>query len=350
MPRCYAATFCLIAAAGAGGCLDPVVGPYEIREELDVAFVERDGVKVHMDIFLPQGAAGPRPAVLWVHGGGWLAGARARLRVLARATTILGYVSASADYRLTPAGARFPAQVEDVADALRFLRRNAERYGIDPERMAIGGDSAGAHLAMLVALCDDPEILGGGMMQETAPGEWRCVEAPADDGDAMDAALAGRRPGRTERVATRVCGVVNIYGPTDLVRLNSGLDPSVRPLLSGLLGATPTEKPQLWAGASPVTHVSAGDPPILTIHGDLDTVVPFEQALRLETACRAAGVPHELVRVPAAGHGWATYYVAHPTLRRCLPVIAQFLARVMPARPGQEAGTLPAGRGAGMSP
>lgn len=364
------------------GCADPLAGPYSVAVEKGICYAERDGARLCLDLYRPKEASAPRPLVVWIHGGGWMGGDRAGPRPLARATTILGYASASIDYRLTRSGAQFPAQVQDVAEALRFLRRNAGRYGIDPERVVVGGDSAGGHLALMVAACHDEGILGGGAYSlagpdagapagtarggagtamggggsatagarppsgeglavggsnpdrraasEPAAGDQTAARTAAGDGPAARDEAADRLSTRflsRDSAPIRVRGVINIYGPTDLAALQKSGDASVHPLLRAFLGCSPRDNPKRWADASPVTHLSPGDPPILTVHGDWDHIVPFDQARRLDAKCRELGIPHTLVRLPRAVHGWAS--VQGPTLKRSLPVMAQFLGQAM---------------------
>lgn len=286
----------------ATACHQPVIGYYDIRvDDADVAFVERDGVPIHMNIARPVGLRGPRPAVLWIHGGGWRYGERAGLRGIAETCAAFGYVSATTDYRLTADGATFPAMLEDVAAAFYFLHSNAERYGIDPDRFVLGGDSAGAHLALLLGMVGDPALLG------------------------VD---------RDASTLIRPRGIVNIYGPTDLPALAdiTPANPITRPLLDHLMTVTFEKSPQKWAAASPVYYVAADGPPILTIHGTLDFIVPFSQAERLARRCAEAGQPHRLLRVAGAGHGWFSFPNG-PTSKRVIPAILHFIAETTGDRP-----------------
>ncbi len=286
------------------GCVQPPVGLYETEWTRNVIYADRDGgVSLSMDIVRPKGLTSPRPVVLWLHGGGWAFGNRRLMHPLAETTASLGYVSASASYRLANRNCHFPAQVEDAAAAVRFLRRYAADYRIDPDRIVIGGESAGGHLALMVGLCRETRIIG---------------DEPHED------------------VSTSVCGVVNIYGPTMLAPLEEGGGLHVAPIVKNFMGCTEKEHPDRYRDASPITWVSAAAPPILTLHGEWDSIVPFSQATLLKDACHNCGARNDFGRVRYAEHGW----IANPSgsvYRNTLPLLAQFLAQVtQPGAPAPE--------------
>lgn len=218
---------------------------------------------------------GPRPAVVWVHGGGWQSGNRdggiARLIPLARR----GYVGASIEYRLS-GEARFPAQVEDCKAAIRFLRAEAEAFGIDPERIGVWGASAGGHLVALLGTSGDVAGLEG----------------------------EGGHPGHSSRVQA----VCDFFGPTDFLRMNAApggrIDHEAADSPeSRLVGGPIREHPDRVARANPITYVSPDDPPFLIVHGDRDPLVPLNQSELLRDALAAAGVPVTLHVVEGGGHG-----------------------------------------------
>lgn len=229
----------------------------------DLIFAEPEGYRpLSLDLHLPSSAGAP--VVLFVHGGGWRSGSRrefgpdiddAFARIVAA-----GFAVASVDYRLS-AEATFPAQVDDVAAALGWLRSNAAELGIDASRVVLWGESAGANLAALVALRPD----------------------------------AG------------VQGVVDWYGPTDLVELARVLGRQDDPDSSEAkwLGAVVSARPDLAAAASPARQVHPGAPPFLIVHGTEDESVPRSQADLLANAVREAGGDVELVIVEGAGHRWS---------------------------------------------
>lgn len=232
----------------------------------DVQFCTGGGSPLLMDVFVPTyRIRNPTPAVLWIHGGGWEKGdknSHAGAEFLADA----GFVVATLSYRLSST-APFPAAVEDCKCAIRFLRANASRFGIDPDRIGVGGSSAGGHLAELVSTADSIAGLEGS-------GGW---------------------PGASSRVqaATSYFGVSDLTTefPNDTV-----------PVIVRFLRATSNEKPELYRQASPIFYVSKDDPPLMLVHGEEDRDVPFDQSLRMERAYRSLGLPLELISVKNAGH------------------------------------------------
>ncbi len=218
---------------------------------------------LHLDIAWPtlrSGRSG-RPAILFIHGGGWQAGTRQAQSRLVRAAARRGYVAATVTYRLAPQFT-WPAQWEDVRAALIWLRENASTYGIDPERIGAAGHSAGGHLSLM---------LGG-------------------------------FPNGAEHAEARVQAVVNFFGPTDLAAANYG--ERARGIITTFIGGPVDAKQAEHAAASPLTLVTPGDAPTLTFHGTTDGIVPVEQAYVLHEAFAAARVPNELNILAGRGHGW----------------------------------------------
>jgi acetyl esterase/lipase len=234
---------------------------------------------VLLDLYLPEKApAAALPVIVWVHGGGWNKGSKENPPLGWLATE--GYAVASINYRLSWL-ARWPAQIDDVRAAVRWIRVNAAKHGLDPERIAVAGGSAGGHLA----------------------------------------ALAGTEPPPAgEKVPSRVRAVIDLYGPTDLLTM-PGNTPGAgrtdtdlaRSNGARMLGGPVRERPELARAASALHHVSSDDPPFLILHGDRDPQVPLEQSQRLHEALRAAGVSSELVVLPGAGHGGKEF--ATPEIR-----------------------------------
>lgn len=286
---------CLTAA-----CNRPPVGLFPVTARENVEFIRRDGRGLCMDIYTPQGAPSPCPGVLLFHGGGWVAGDRSGERALARFLASMGYTTATAGYRLCAlSGPRFPAPIQDAVAALKFFRAHAADYQLDPSRIAVGGESAGAHIALMVGLAKDPAIFG-----------------------------EDRRPG----VPARVSAIINIYGPTDLTLLYHHGPWFIHELLTAFLGGGPDKLGDLYRQASPITHVRPDAPPVLTLHGDADFVVPCQQAALLHEAITRAGGSSTLVRIPGAPHGWGHSFNDGTNLRT-LPAIATFLARAFAPAP-----------------
>ena len=225
-----------------------------------------------MDVATPAGE-GPFPAIVFIHGGGWIMGHRQFYGDMLKTAAARGFVAATITYRLaktTEEGGSedgFPAPLLDVKAAIRFLRSHAADYRIDSGRVAVWGDSAGGHLALLAGL--------------TRPG------------DGFE---------ESDRSST-VQAVVNFFGPTDLTALFKNA-PDTRILTTAFLGGTIDTMPEQFRRASPITYVRGNDPPILTIHGTADKVVPIEQAHLLDRTLKAAGDQHSLLELSGAGHGF----------------------------------------------
>jgi acetyl esterase/lipase len=244
----------------------------------DVAYLEPARTE-KLDIFLPARTGSGmalRPAVVYFHGGGWDRGDKAteRERNFGNHFAAAGYVFVSVNYKLG-AGA-WPQNLLDCKNAVRFVRARAKDYGVDPERIAAMGASAGGHLALLAAYTTD--------QREFEP--------------------AAPYP----RVSSRVRAVVEFYGITNLLTRQAVADdgtPLGRPHDSrapAMLGAKRTENAALWRLASPVTHVKPESPPTFITQGLSDETVDYVQAVELANVLRKHRVPHELLLLEGLGH------------------------------------------------
>jgi acetyl esterase/lipase len=217
---------------------------------------------------------------IWVHGGAWRAGSRYPVPIAALVDE--GFAVASVDYRLSTV-ARFPAQVQDIKAAIRFLRARAADYHLDPDRIFIAGSSAGGHLAALVGVTND---------------------VPALEGE------VGEHLGTSSDVQA----IVSLYGAANLQSIldqSTEYGLSVRvPALQLLLGCQPAEQPELARLASPVAHVDAADPPLLLIHGDRDPQMPLQQSQELCDAYRQHKLPVSFHKVAGGVHGGPEFYDA----------------------------------------
>lgn len=222
-----------------------------------------------LDLYLPeQTPATPLPVIVWVHGGGWKSGDKLNCPLIWLAAE--GFAVASLDVRLLHA-AQWPAQLDDPRAAIRWLRENASRYGLDPRRIAIAGGSSGGHVAALVGT----------------------TSAPAN-----------------ESVSSRVQAVIDFYGPSDLLMMppnvpGPGKTDTDLAKANGarLLGGIVRDRPERAREASALHQVSKDDPPFLILHGDRDPQVPLNQSERLDSRLREAGVPSELYVIEGGGHG-----------------------------------------------
>jgi acetyl esterase/lipase len=237
--------------------------------ETDVVYAEVAGESLRYDFYRPLGVSGPTPAVVFVHGGGWVGGDPSQAGGNGMHFAGRGIATISISYRLAPSH-RFPAALDDVRRGLRHVRAHAGEFNVDPDRLVLMGLSAGAHLAMLAHLARDVDAL--------AP------DLPAD--------LAG--------VSEDVLAVIAHYGPYDLARrkLLDGWDP-----IGDLLGDRAAD-PEWIRRASPVQHAVAARVPVLLIHGSADTIVSYRESERMHRALLAAGRTSELLVLEGAPHAF----------------------------------------------
>ena len=237
--------------------------------ERNVVYGKGGGEDVTMNVARPKDVAGPLPCVLVIHGGGWAQGKKEAHDTITWEFAKRGYVSATVGYRLVPK-ALFPAQIEDVKCAVRYLRANAEKWGVDPQRIGATGFSAGGHLSMMLGVMGKDDGLEG-------EGGWA-------------------------EQASQVNAVVAFFGPTDMV--NVEFPEASRGILARWIGGSREEKKEEYRKASPITYVSKGDAPTLIIQGTKDPLVPHDQAYRMADALTSAGVPGRVDLILGAGHGW----------------------------------------------
>jgi acetyl esterase/lipase len=254
----------------------PPPPPEGIVLEPDIVYGKGGDVELKLDLARPEKLAQPTACIVVIHGGAWRGGNK-RVHVGPAGGPIpgiydfakAGYVSVSVGYRLIPVG-RFPAQVEDVKCAVRFLRANAEKYHIDPQRIGAIGFSAGAHLSMMLGTMDKEDGLEG-------------------EGGYADQ-------------SSKVQAVVAFFGPTDLTA--SDIPPASVELVTDFIGGGKSEKLEAWKRASPISYVTLGDAPTLIFQGTKDPLVPHTQATLYADALTKAGVPGRVELLLGAGHGW----------------------------------------------
>lgn len=227
-----------------------------------------------LDLYLPEGANEPVPLVIWVHGGGWKNGNKSGIKNASGALK-RGYALASVSYRLS-GEALFPAAIEDCKAAVSFLRLNAEKHGIDPDRFGVWGSSAGGHLVALLGVTSD-----------------------VDDFDTHSV---------TKKASSKVQAVCNWFGPTDFLRMNDvkgRMDhDAVDSPESLFIGASIQDHPEKTQKANPINYVSRSDPPMLLMHGDKDGLVIYNQSELLYAALQKAGVESQLYKVVNGDHGF----------------------------------------------
>jgi acetyl esterase/lipase len=241
-----------------------------IRVDNDVVFTKAGDTELRLDLAMPQDGDGPFPAVLCLHGGGWVGGDRTQMAQTIRVLAGRGYVAVSPSYRLAPKD-HFPAPVEDCKAAVRWLRANAKKYKIDPDRLGAVGYSAGGHLACLLGVTDKADDLEG----------------------------SGGNPDESSRVQA----VVSFFGPTDLSKRWWAKEVETANLVP-LLGGTLEEKPATYKQASPAAYVNKNAAAFLFFHGTEDKTVPLSQSQALADKLKEAGASARLVALEGEGHGW----------------------------------------------
>jgi acetyl esterase/lipase len=239
----------------------------------DVSYGTAEGAALLLDVYQPsaQGFSGKRPGVLLVHGGGWMGGDKAAYTPIGKELADKGYVAFAINYRLAPQF-HYPAQLDDVQRAVRWVRAHADAYNVDPNRLGALGDSAGGHLVSFLGT--------------------------RDTRDNSDAALAA--------YSSRVQCVVDLYGPEDFtLPTSSGVSPQAVQILTAFFGKTRDQAPRLYRDGSPIIYVNKHSAPFLIMHGDADPLVPIDQSQRLYAALKKAGVEATFVTMPKDGHGFA---------------------------------------------
>jgi len=244
-------------------------GPIVYR---DLPYVTNGHERQKLDLFLPREGKN-LPLIIRIHGGAWLSGSKEG--EWPQDYVRYGYAVARINYRLSQ-HAIFPAQIEDCKAAVRYLRANAQKYNLDPNRFGVWGASAGGHLVALLGTTGD--------INEFDVGE-------------------------NLTVSSKVQAVVDYFGPTDLLQVESHRLPNGKvsnsPDLpeSKLIGGPIQDNPEKAAKANPITYITKDDPPFLIIHGDKDQLVPHHQSELLEAALKKAGVPVTFYTVKGGGHG-----------------------------------------------
>jgi acetyl esterase/lipase len=228
-----------------------------------------------LDLYRPvKKSDGPLPVVVGIHGGGWANGSKAGGQGSWLAQR--GYAVAVINYRLS-GEAIFPAQIVDCKAAVRWLRANSAKYGLDPDRFGATGHSAGGHLASLLATTGDVKDFDQGAHRD---------------------------------VSSRIQAAAPMSGPTDLLQMDAHAPPGARLKHDApnspearLIGGPIQEFREKTAKANPIAYITPDDPPFLIVHGDQDATVPYHQAVLLFDALKAAGLTADLYTVKGASHG-----------------------------------------------
>jgi len=236
------------------------------RKWLDVSYADSSPAQ-KLDIYLPETGNAPFPVIIAIHGGSFAAGDKRDFQIVPMLAALeRGYVVVAINYRLV-GEALFPAQINDVKAATRWVRANAAQYGFRPDRIALWGDSAGGNLAALAGMT------GG------------------------SGALEDKNLGNAHH-SSSVTAVIDWYGPIDFLTMG---DPKrLEKKGNKLIGKTSLEAPERYREASPESHIHPGIPPILIQHGDADRVIPLAQSVHFASAMQqvvgAEGVHFDILK------------------------------------------------------
>lgn len=291
------ATYAEVQKAVTTGKVPLISAPKEvpdgIEEMKDIEYGKVGDRSLQLDLYRPKDLKRAVPVIIFIHGGGWYKGNRQDYRLYVIDFAKRGYVTATISYRFTDV-AKYPAQIEDAKCAVRFLRANAAKYSIDPNKIAVAGGSAGGHLSLMVGYTPEIKKLEG----------------------------EGGNPG----VSSAVQAVIDLYGPTDLTTKEALVaDPIKR-----FFPRPYEESKEDYEMASPMTHVHKGNPPTLIFQGTVDETVPVSQSDRLAEALKKAGVPVQYERL----EGWPhTMDIAKSVNAYCQQQMAGFLKKYLPIEP-----------------
>jgi len=239
----------------------------------NVTYLTATGYEAKLDVYRRRDITTPQPTLVFYHGGGWVQGVKESAVLSIMPWLEMGWNVVNVEYRMARV-ALAPAAVEDALCALRFAVAQAKTYGIDTSRIVVAGESAGGHLA-----------LAAGMIPESA---------------GLTKICAGGGFAGYENAVPKVAAIINWYGITDVNDMLAG--PNTRSYAVQWVGAPPNAG-DVAKSVSPLTYVRAGLPPILSIQGDKDPIVPYSQNVRLHEALAKVGTNHELFTVPGGGHG-----------------------------------------------
>lgn len=227
----------------------------------DVVYAERGERQLKLDVYRAPGSTNTQGCVIFVHGGGWATGNKKQLGMIASLTAQQGFTGVAISYRLTQNGENpYPAACEDLNDAIRWVRAQADELMIDPDRIGLMGGSAGGHLV----------------------------------------SLHGLRQGSDTNLPP-VQAVIDLFGPSDLQA--DSYSPGIRKIIENFMGGEAADMPEAYKAASPIHHVSADAPPFLISHGDEDNIVPESESANLHAALLDAGANSTYLMYEGEGHG-----------------------------------------------
>lgn len=280
----YALTLAIVFSIGAATCqaqnpasdswVDYALGENDVFPNLTYAVA--NNIELKLDLYLPRKRDQPLPVLMLFHGGGWVDGQKERNVYQLLPYMSMGWAVINVEYRLARQSLA-PAAVEDCRCALRWIAYHAREYNLDTSKIVLTGGSAGGHLALITGMLPAESNLNRQCATESGT-RWRDASEPQ----------------------VKVAAIVNWYGITDVRELLDG--PNAKHYAQEWFGNL-ANREELARQVSPINYVRAGLPPIITIHGELDDIVPYSQAVRLHAALEKAGVPNRLITIPGGKHG-----------------------------------------------
>jgi len=244
---------------------EPAV-PSSVQELKDIEYKNIDGKSLQIDMYIPKNLAKPAPLLVFIHGGAWAHGKRSDYLTYLIPFAQQGYITATVSYRLVNDSTNtYPACAEDIRDAVQWFFQNGEKYGYNPDKIALIGGSAGGHLSLLGAYGWHPFA------------------------EKQDSVVASPH---------KIKAVVDIYGPYDLTTPYS----QTQRLVTRFIGHSYKERPDLYREASPMSFLDKTDPPTLILHGTADNLVPISQSDSLKARLDRLGIPNVYCRVPGWPH------------------------------------------------
>lgn len=268
-----------IVASGQGRTVDPgwvdyVAADYDIQP--NITYATANNTELKLDLYLPKNLTAPNPTLILFHGGGWVDGAKERNVLFLLPYLSMGWTAINVEYRIAR-NSLAPAAVEDCRCALRWVMYRAKDYNIDTSKIVLTGTSAGGHLSLISGMLPAGSIFDR-QCPTQSPAKWNSPAEPE----------------------IKVAAIVNWFGIADVAEIVDG--PNARHYAMEWLGSR-SDRVDLARQLSPVNHVRAGVPPIITIHGEQDDIAPYEGAVRLHAALEKAGVPNQLITLKNRKHG-----------------------------------------------
>jgi acetyl esterase/lipase len=254
--------------------VDYALGEYDITPNLTYAIA--NNIELKLDLYLPRKRDTPLPTLMLFHGGGWVDGQKERNVFQLLPYLSLGWAVINVEYRVARQSLA-PAAVEDCRCALRWVAYHAKEYNLDIAKIVLTGGSAGGHLALITGMLPAQSVFDRQCPTDSST-RWREATEPP----------------------VKVAAIVNWYGITDVADLLEG--PNAKHYAIEWLGSL-SNRQELARQVSPINYVRVGLPPIITIHGDQDDIVPYDHAVRLHAALDKAGVSNQLITIRGGKHG-----------------------------------------------